>query len=41
MSYRKKMNNRSSRKLFKNTVKRKHKKNIIKDRSPMRGGYRI
>ncbi len=38
MAYRKRMRRRHSRKVFKRTAKRVHRKNMIK---PMRGGYRI
>jgi hypothetical protein len=38
MAYRKKMKLKRSKKLFKKTAQRVHKKNNIR---PMRGGYRI
>jgi hypothetical protein len=38
MAYRKRMKRKHSRRVFKKTAKRVHKRNHMK---PMRGGYRI
>jgi hypothetical protein len=38
MAYRKRMKRRHSRRVFKKTASRTHRRNYIK---PMRGGYRI